>query len=99
MGQGDNKHFLSLLRSLWGGGVQGFREPMGSLHRLPMISPSLTGLISATEKDGCQLKGLVGWRLRGWCIIGTGLVDGVATLWPIKRTVPADGTRYPERSG
>ena len=34
------------------------------------------------------------WRRQGWCIIGTGLVDGAASLWPIKRTVPTDGTRY-----
>jgi hypothetical protein len=30
---------------------------------------------------------------RGWCIIGTGLCDGVASLWPSKEHVPADGTR------
>ena len=40
------------------------------------------------------LMALLGcWRLQGWCIIGTGLCDGVASLWPVKRTVPADSTR------
>ena len=31
--------------------------------------------------------------MHGWCIIGTGLVDGYASLSPVKRTVPADSTR------
>ena len=31
--------------------------------------------------------------MQGWCIIGTGLVDGYASLSPVKRTVPADSTR------
>ena len=31
--------------------------------------------------------------MRGWCIIGTVLCDGVASLWLSKEHVPADGTR------
>ena len=45
-----------------------------------------------------------------WCIIGTGLVDGVALLWPSKEpsqlmapvlsgSVPADGARVAGRGG
>ena len=33
------------------------------------------------------------WQFRGWCIIGTGLCDGAASLWPSKEHVPTDGTR------
>lgn len=49
----------------WGGGVQGFREPMDSLHRLPVVSPSLTGLISTTEKRRMPIEGLGGVAAAG----------------------------------
>ena len=31
--------------------------------------------------------------MRGWCIIGTVLCDGAASLWLSKERVPADGSR------
>jgi len=40
------------------------------------------------------LKSRFWWQRLGWCIIGTGLCDGVASLWPSKEHVPADGTRF-----
>ena len=40
----------------------------------------------------CCLTETGRWKMQGWCIIGTGLVDGTASLSPVKRTVPADST-------
>jgi hypothetical protein len=46
-----------------------------------------------TKNVRCFLTESGRWKMQGRCIIGTGLVDGTASLSPVKRTVPADSTR------
>jgi hypothetical protein len=46
-----------------------------------------------TKNARCFLTETGRWKMQGWCIIGTGLVDGTASLSPVKRTVPTDSAR------